>query len=70
MNHNISYKTLKELVIKKLDWADVRQNEAEIVADVLIHANLRGVDSHGVLRVEHYVNRIQEGGLMFVQIPK
>src|SRR5699024_5596974 len=31
--------------------------------DVLVHANLRGVDSHGVLRVEHYIKRMKEGGI-------
>ncbi|MFB4158939.1 ureidoglycolate dehydrogenase [Geomicrobium sp. JSM 1781026] len=36
---------------------------AEHVTDVLVHANLRGVDSHGVLRVEHYLRRVAEGGL-------
>src|SRR5690625_2967354 len=36
---------------------------SETIADVLVHANLRGVDSHGVLRVEHYIKRMKEGGI-------
>lgn len=63
MVNTIPYQTVKQLVIEKLLARDVPEKEAEIVADVLIHANLRGVDSHGVLRVEHYLERIQEEGL-------
>ncbi|WP_413377433.1 ureidoglycolate dehydrogenase [Alkalihalobacillus sp. 1P02AB] len=62
-NHLINDKDLAELVIKLFVSNGVNKEEAEIVTDVLIHANLRGVDSHGVLRVEHYIKRIQEGGL-------
>ncbi|WP_045522655.1 ureidoglycolate dehydrogenase [Neobacillus niacini] len=70
MENIIPYETLKELVIKKLYDANVHHDEAEIVADVLIHANLRGVDSHGVLRVEHYMKRIKEAGLNIRSNPK
>ncbi len=59
----VLHEKLKELVINKLIAVNVRPEEAETVADVLVHANLRGVDSHGVLRTEHYVKRILHGGL-------
>ncbi|PLS18642.1 ureidoglycolate dehydrogenase [Bacillus sp. M6-12] len=59
----VSHQFLRKLVIKKLSAVNVREEEANTVADVLVHANLRGVDSHGVLRTEHYVKRIKEGGL-------
>ncbi|MFK2826669.1 ureidoglycolate dehydrogenase [Bacillus sp. B190/17] len=70
MNRIISHETLKELVIKKLYEVNVCQEEADIVADVLVHANLRGVDSHGVMKTEHYVKRIQGGGLNINSHPK
>jgi ureidoglycolate dehydrogenase (NAD+) len=35
--------------------------EAEIEADVLVWANLRGVDSHGVRAIPRYVQNVQEG---------
>jgi ureidoglycolate dehydrogenase (NAD+) len=35
--------------------------DARIEADVLVWANLRGVDSHGVLRVEWYLELIDKG---------
>ncbi len=70
MNTIICHKKLKESVVKKLIEENVRQDEANIVADVLIHANLRGVDSHGAMKTEHYVKRIQEGGLNIDSNPK
>ena len=36
---------------------------AELVADVLVWANLRGVDSHGVMRVPRYVELIDVGDM-------
>ncbi|MRG84962.1 ureidoglycolate dehydrogenase [Salinibacillus xinjiangensis] len=54
---------LKSLVVNKLTKAKVSQEHATVVADVLVHADLRGVSSHGVLRTEHYVKRMLEGGM-------
>lgn len=53
----------RQLVIKKLTEAGLKRQHAEKVADVLIHADLRNVNSHGVLRTEHYVNRLKAGGI-------
>lgn len=36
---------------------------AAIVADVLVWANLRGIDTHGVSRVPRYVEYVDEGGV-------
>ena len=54
---------LKNTTQKVFEKHGLSEKSAEIIADVLIHANLRGVDSHGVLRVEHYIKRIKEGGI-------
>ncbi|WP_431803770.1 ureidoglycolate dehydrogenase [Halobacillus andaensis] len=59
----VNHETLKSLVVKKLTDAKVSNDQAEVVADVLVHADLRGVSSHGVLRTEHYVKRLSEGGM-------
>jgi ureidoglycolate dehydrogenase (NAD+) len=59
----VPYEELKRSCSTKLQEAGVPANHADIVADVLIHADARGVTSHGVLRTEHYVKRVQEGGL-------
>lgn len=41
--------------------AGMSEAHAAIVADVLVWANLRGVDSHGVMRIPRYVEMIQTG---------
>ncbi|KZM58868.1 ureidoglycolate dehydrogenase [Geobacillus stearothermophilus] len=59
----VPFQELKDLCASKLVKVGVKPEHAEIVADVLVHADLRGVSSHGVLRTEHYVRRVQEGGI-------
>ncbi|MET3320151.1 UNVERIFIED_ORG: ureidoglycolate dehydrogenase (NAD+) [Peribacillus simplex] len=53
----------KQLVIKKLTEAGLGEGSAGKIAEVLVHADLRNVNSHGVLRTEHYINRLQAGGI-------
>ncbi|MGD6846433.1 ureidoglycolate dehydrogenase [Rossellomorea aquimaris] len=60
---NVSHEELRKLAAAKLIWAGLDAHHAGVVADVLVHADLRGVSSHGVLRTEHYVRRLHEGGL-------
>jgi ureidoglycolate dehydrogenase (NAD+) len=54
---------LKKMVVKRLAEAGMPEEEAACVADVLVYADLRGVYSHGVLRVPHYAQRIRAGGI-------
>src|SRR5918996_3521608 len=35
--------------------------DAQLVAQTLVAANLRGVDSHGVVRLPHYATRLRNG---------
>jgi LDH2 family malate/lactate/ureidoglycolate dehydrogenase len=42
--------------------AGLSQGDAFTVSDSLIFANLRGIDSHGVVRFPFYVRRLKEGG--------
>jgi LDH2 family malate/lactate/ureidoglycolate dehydrogenase len=39
----------------------VSPEDARITADVLVQANLRGIDSHGVARLARYVNGLRDG---------
>ncbi|NQV56138.1 MAG: Ldh family oxidoreductase [Rhodospirillales bacterium] len=43
--------------------AGVSAKDATLWADVLIWANLRGADSHGLLRLPEYINHIDDGKL-------
>ncbi|GGA66057.1 ureidoglycolate dehydrogenase [Ornithinibacillus halotolerans] len=54
---------LHELIQKKLHRAGLTEEHADVVADVLVHADIRGYHSHGAMRVEYYAERIAKGGL-------
>lgn len=41
--------------------AGLSVDDASIVANCLLHANLSGVDSHGVVRLAHYMRRLKNG---------
>src|SRR4030088_3056981 len=55
---------LKSFVSTVLSKVGVAPEDAAIVADVLVAADLRGVESHGVARLQsYYVSRIRNGQL-------
>ncbi len=56
-------KELLALVSNKLVAAGLNHAHADLTADVLVSADLRGVHSHGVIRTEHYVKRLTAGSL-------
>src|SRR5512137_1661767 len=37
--------------------------DAQVVADALVLTSLWGIDSHGVLRLTHYLDRLQRGSI-------
>ena len=43
--------------------AGMGPREAHVFAESLVHANMRGMDSHGVMRLGAYLRRIREGVL-------
>ncbi|PUZ33923.1 ureidoglycolate dehydrogenase [Staphylococcus cohnii] len=61
--HLTTYENLLSDTTKVLKKHHLSEEQAKIISNVLLHANLRGVDSHGVLRLEHYVKRIKSGGI-------
>ncbi len=54
---------LHELISRKLQRAGLNTEHAGVVADVLVFADVRGIHSHGALRVEYYAERIAKGGI-------
>jgi len=42
----------------------VPEEEAAITADVLVAADLRGIDSHGVARLKRYVDGLRAGRMI------
>jgi LDH2 family malate/lactate/ureidoglycolate dehydrogenase len=60
--NKVDFKKLRQFCINILIKVGLSENDAFIVADSLLFANLRGVDSHGVMRFPIYVKRLEEGG--------
>ncbi|PSR21551.1 MAG: ureidoglycolate dehydrogenase [Sulfobacillus acidophilus] len=59
----VSPDDLKRLIEAKLHLAGLAKEQAAVVADVLVFADIRGVHSHGAMRVEYYAERIAKGGI-------
>jgi ureidoglycolate dehydrogenase (NAD+) len=53
--------TLRSFATNLLIAGGFSTDEAAQTADLLVWANLRGVDSHGVLRIPRYIEMIDEG---------
>src|SRR5438105_4507580 len=53
--------TLELFAAQLLQAGGTSSNEAKLVAASLVDANLKGYDSHGVMRVPYYVQAIKDG---------
>ncbi|WP_417382550.1 Ldh family oxidoreductase [Gimesia sp.] len=51
---------LKEFCLQLLLQANLTEEDADLVVDTLVESNLRGIDSHGVARLPHYLERIRQ----------
>lgn len=58
----VSHDDLRQFGTAVLVACGMAPEEAHTVADCLVEADLRGVDSHGVSRLAIYVKRIERGG--------
>jgi LDH2 family malate/lactate/ureidoglycolate dehydrogenase len=52
---------LFDFCLNVLKCVGVKEDDAKTIAESLISANLRGVDSHGVARLQAYVERVVKG---------
>ncbi len=57
----VRFEDLKNFCRQAYQRAGVPEGEAEIVADLLVRADLRGVETHGVTRLPIYIQRLQKG---------
>ncbi len=53
---------LRKFTEEVLQQVGIPRNDAVIGADVLIEADLRGVETHGVQLLQNYIERLQKGG--------
>jgi LDH2 family malate/lactate/ureidoglycolate dehydrogenase len=63
MNNSIFYdpQTLSEFCVKILIKAGIKAEDAQIITDSIIFAELRNINSHGIVRLSTYVERIEKG---------
>jgi len=59
----LSHSRLSAFAEQLLTAGGADSHEAQIVADSLVESNLRGHDSHGVMRIPFYVQRMRDGVL-------
>jgi len=59
----ISHGRLTEFTSTCLEKLGLKAADAQLVAETLVAANLRGVDSHGVVRLPHYATRLRNGSV-------
>ncbi len=59
----VDWKTLKQFTKEVFIRAGVPEDAAEAEARALIWANLRAVDSHGVLRIPWYIDNLDKGDM-------
>ena len=64
-----SIQELKEYAARYLSHWGITDEDAAIAADVLISADMRGVDSHGLIRLQNYYGSRLEQGLIDPHAP-
>src|SRR4051794_15999254 len=60
----VGYERLKELAVGIVRALGSPEEEAEVVAEALVRANLAGHDSHGIIRVEQYAALVRSGEIV------
>lgn len=59
---NIISENLKVFIKSVLLKLKIPKDHAETIADSLIYASIRGIDSHGIIRLPYYVERLKQKG--------
>jgi LDH2 family malate/lactate/ureidoglycolate dehydrogenase len=65
----VQAKSLQDFCANVFIKMEVPEEDARITAEVLVAADLRGIDSHGVARLTRYVNGLRDG-MMIAQPPE
>ena len=62
-SQNVDHKALERLCSGLLVAEGLSDADSQLVANMLVETNLRGIDSHGVARLPHYLKRIAAGSI-------
>ena len=61
LGSTVRAEALRDFCIRAFETMGVQAEDAQITADVLVQANLRGIDSHGVARLARYIDGLRHG---------
>ena len=61
--HYVDWHRLKDFATEALTKVDVPHDDAAIIADTWVEADLRGIDTHGVIRLAPYLKMFAEGNI-------
>ncbi len=64
MSKQVKVAILQEFTVNILNKLGVSPEDAEITSDVLVSADMRGIESHGVARLKRYVDGINSGVIL------
>ncbi len=67
--HRVKRERLTEWAVACLEKVGVPPPEARLVGESLVQTSVWGVDSHGVLRLTHYLNRMTIGSISPIAAP-
>src|SRR5271154_5426784 len=59
--HLVAAENLLSWAVQLLEAAGIPAPKAHLTAESLVAANLRGVDSHGVLLLPYYIEQVERG---------
>src|SRR5258707_9471131 len=59
----IAAPALAAFIKRALEAASLRSDDAKVVADLMVEADLRGSDTHGVIPLPLYLRRLKAGGI-------
>jgi L-2-hydroxycarboxylate dehydrogenase (NAD+) len=59
----IAAATLAAFIKRAFEAAGLRSDDADVVANLMVEADLRGSDTHGVIRLPLYLRRLKAGGI-------
>ena len=62
-DRRVPHANLKKVVAEIFVRCSMSEDDADLLTETLVHADLRGIHSHGVLRVPEYVERLTTGGV-------
>ena len=61
--YTINPSQIQEYITSIFEKAGIPSSDAQIASEILVSTEMRGVSSHGIMRVEKYVNCLLKGGI-------